>query len=352
MKYEDRKLTASIPRVVLHPTVRLGTVCDSKAWGVCILAAKTKRLHSFVAMKRDCCILKRQALVPDHSANLRVGSKLHTGVSLLLILLTCLSHTPALSGGELGTLREEVRDDSPSTSDRADGIDSDDDRFHMDSDSSWGELLFWMLASPFWGPPVMVGDNYSESGYFPHYPYENGTPGFMVGEFDAPTEGYSAHLRTRFEYADNFDDLSRIGGRVLFEHTSRFGIDSSFDLHREQLSPTSQDDLSLGDANLVFRFAQSDLLIMRTGLGVNWLNDDAGTELGFNFTYGGDLFPIKPWVISSELDWGTLGDATLFHFRGTVGVQLNRVTVYTGYDFLDIGRAQTKGLVAGVELWF
>lgn len=273
-------------------------------------------------------------------------------VSLSLLFLILL--TPELIGGELEALREEVRNDSPASANSAsnDGSAQDDS---WDDDSDWnglGELLLLALAAPYWGPPAMVGDTYSEQGYFPHYPYENGTPGFMVGEYDSPTAGYLAHLRTRFEYADNFDDLSRIGGRVLFEHTSRFGIDSSFDLHREKLGINHHDELSLGDANLVFRFAQSDVLIMRSGLGMNWLNDDAGTELGFNFTYGGDLFPLKPWVISSELDWGTLGNATLFHLRGTVGVQLNRATVYTGYDFLDIGRAQTHGLVAGVELWF
>ena len=38
--------------------------------------------------------------------------------------------------------------------------------------------------------------------------------------------------------------------------------------------------------------------------------------------------------------------------RGTVGVQLNRATVYTGYDFLDVGRSQTHGLIGGGELWF
>lgn len=275
----------------------------------------------------------------------------YTLASLSLLLFTF--YAPILLAGELEALRKGVRDDSPSSSSGSSNQNSCDDT--CDDSDDWhglGELVALGLTAPFWGPPVMVGDTYSEKGYFPHYPYENDTPGFMVGEFDSPTEGYSAHLRTRLEYADNFDDLSRIGGRVLFEHTWRLGIDSSFDLHREKLGPNNHDDLSLGDANLVFRFAQSDILIMRSGLGVNWLNDDAGTDLGFNFTYGGDLFPVKPWVISSELDWGTLGDATLFHLRGTVGVQLNRVTVYTGYDFLDVGRSQTHGLIGGLELWF
>ena len=283
-----------------------------------------------------------------------------TARRLLVMLLVAAGNASVfrlqLQAAELEELRREVRADSPrpasseSNSQPYNGYDSSDEDCSLWD--GWGELLFLSLSAPFWGPPVMVGDHYAEKGYFPHYPYENGTPGFMVGEFDSTTTGYSAHLRTRIEYADSFGDLWRIGGRVLFEHTSRFGLDASYNSHRERVSPTTEDELALGDINLVFRFAQSDPLIMRAGLGANWLHDADGTDWGFNFTYGGDLFPIKPWVVSAELDWGTLGHATLFHIRGTVGAQLNRATFYTGYDFLDIGSFQTHGLIAGVEFWF
>ena len=299
---------------------------------------------------------------PELFALLQPGNRLCLIVAVALLIPLIIS--PAMRAGELGTLREDVRgDDSGSSSGGSSGAGHDsgsghDGHFDDDCDNNFGlwvgltELTGWVLTSPFWGPPAVVCDTYSEQGYFPHYPYENGTPGFMVGEWDAPTTGYSAHLRTRFEYAEDFDDLSRFGGRVLLEHTSRFGLDSSFDFHTEKLSAISTDNLSVGDVNVVFRFAQSDHLIMRTGLGVNWYDDDLGSDIGFNFTYGGDIFPIKPWVLSAELDWGTLGETGLFHTRGTIGVQLNRATIYTGYDFLNIGNAQVHGLVGGVELWF
>ena len=305
--------------------------------------------------------MRRNLTRPAMIRSLSVQTWVCWGVlcSLCLLLLT---PDRSLLAGELGTLREDVRGDNSGSSNgnNHDSHGGDDSHDHYDDDCGdniglWlglTEAAFWVASSPFWGPPAVVGDAYTEQGYFPPYPYEGGTPGFMVGEWDAPTTGYSAHLRTRIEHAEDFDGLSRIGGRVLFEHTSRFGLDSSFDFHTEKLSSISTDNLSLGDANVVFRFAQSDHLIMRTGFGVNWYDDDLGSDFGFNFTYGGDLFPIKPWVLSAELDWGTLGETGLFHTRGTVGVQLNRVTVYTGYDFLNIGNAQIHGLVAGVELWF
>jgi hypothetical protein len=49
--------------------------------------------------------------------------------------------------------------------------------------------------------------------------------------------------------------------------------------------------------------------MFRTGLGFNWLDDPIDTNFGFNFTYGADLFPRRPWVLSATIDWGTLGEA-------------------------------------------
>ena len=93
-------------------------------------------------------------------------------------------------------------------------------------------------------------------------------------------------------------------------------------------------------------------MTMRAGLGLNWLTDSSDTDLGFNFTYGGDLFPAKPWVISGEIDWGTLGHAGLFHGRTTVGICLRQVELFAGYDYFDVGDAQLDGFVSGLRLWY
>jgi hypothetical protein len=82
------------------------------------------------------------------------------------------------------------------------------------------------------------------------------------------------------------------------------------------------------------------------------LADDIDSEFGFNFTYGGDIYPIKPLVISAELDAGWIGEAWLIHLRSTVGVQWKQVEVYTGYDYLEIGQVQLDGFVAGVRVTF
>jgi hypothetical protein len=165
-------------------------------------------------------------------------------------------------------------------------------------------------------------------------------------------EHYDWLLRTRIEYADSFDDVSRIGGQVLWDTASRWGIDAQADYLREVRTDTGTDQLWLGDANVVYRFAQSPRLQMRTGLGVNWLADREGTDLGFNFTYGGDLFIARPWIASAEIDWGWLGSAGLFRGRTTLGVHWRRCEFYTGYEYLDIGRTHSNRLLGGVRFWY
>ena len=91
---------------------------------------------------------------------------------------------------------------------------------------------------------------------------------------------------------------------------------------------------------------------MRVGAGINWFSDRNGSELGFNLTYGGDWFPVDPFIVSADLDWGEVGHASLFHAKVTAGIQYHRAEIYTGYDYLDISNSQFNNFIAGVRLWF
>lgn len=214
----------------------------------------------------------------------------------------------------------------------------------------FGGALVAGLSSPFWAPRAVVGDTTLEPGFFLRYPYLHDQDGALAEYRFSEEVSRTWLLRARSEYADDFDSLSKIGGAVLLEHAFRWGIDSEFNYRREELA-WQYDHLWTGDANLVYRFAQSEQLQMRTGVGCNWLTDSIGTDLGFNFTYGGDWFPTKPLIISHEIDWGKVGHATLFHGRVTAGVNYHRLELYTGYDYFDVGKSQVSGLVGGVRLW-
>lgn len=289
--------------------------------------------------------------------------------------------SPAPAQGILGGIRADVRTPSPSEDDDNDDHRRGDGHGHSDyhgdchdgSEESLSSLLArWTLTSPFWLPAHLMQDDYDREALFPRFPYDN-VPGYMVVHSwpgnpaiqpgplgpgsDLPMTATLGRLKSwsgrfRLEYADDFDAVGRFGGHMLLETTSRFGLDGSLDYLEETLPGGRNDYLSLGDLNVVFRFAQCEHAQMRTGIGLNWLDDTVETNYGFNFTYGADFFPARPWILSADLDWGTIDHTSLFRFRTTAGLIVNRLETYVGYEYLDIGQTQVNSLIAGVRVWF
>lgn len=312
----------------------------------------------------------------------------------LLAIGWCLPIPPGIrvadARGLLSTLREDVR--APRFS-----SDDDDDRHSRrrrhshgscdDDDGSifaevFGPLVFHALTSPFWGPAAALGDDYGCESYFARFPYDN-VPGYMMRDGDQPMSFVSGPpgddpalhsydpqangywrldpwptrrrrygVRLSAEYGGTFNDLHRIGGHLLLETTSRLGLDTETSYLEETFPGGATDQLWLGDCNVTFRFGQSEHMQWRSGLGFNWLDDQADTNFGFNFTYGFDYFPARPWVVSATIDWGTLGSSDLFRFRTTTGVIIWGIESYVGYEYLDVDRTQLNSLIAGVRIWF
>jgi hypothetical protein len=293
---------------------------------------------------------------------------MRTGWICSAALMVGLTPITSLAQSEFDALRTDVRTELPdppdSPSDTAKRDDCDDDPWDDDDDSCddddgdsavLGGLLF-AISSPFWAPPMIIGDTFDRSGYFPTHPYQF-DQGYMIIGDDARYEyGYDCSgrcaARAASEFGTNLSGIDWLGTRILVETTPRLGLDADFRLLSEERFPRANDHLWLGDANLLFRFAQDELVQMRTGVGFNYLSDPIDTNFGFNFTYGGDWYFARPWVVSAEFDVGWLGEATVIHLRGTVGANWRFAEAYLGYDYYDIGRVNMGGMVAGVRLWF
>ena len=166
---------------------------------------------------------------------------------------------------------------------------------------------------------------------------------------DVPEIARPWSIRADTEYVETFRNLDDLSGHFLLSTSWRFGVSASFDRLQEYPSSGGADQLWLGNCNLVWQFAQSDRAEFRTGLGMNWIDDPQCSNVGFNFTYAADIFPYKPWIVSAQLDAGTLGRTGLFRFRSTAGVVLRNFEIYTGYEYNDIGRASWNGLIAGLR---
>ncbi len=296
-----------------------------------------------------------------------------TGIArkIMACLIVALGASSLMAQGRLSTVRDDVRRTPPTSSSHSKPEDDD----HCDGDSIFGEmfgkLLFHGLTSPFWGPAAVAQADFVSTAYFPRFPYQE-TGGYIVSAswakragdsfrrehrpdpFDGylwPTEPRRWGARVRFDYGDNFDGLERVGGHLLMSTSSRFGLDTEMNYLRETF-PGGEDRLWIGDCNVIYRFAQSERMQWRAGVGFNWLDDPLETNYGFNFTYGADFFPHKPWVLSATLDWGSLGRAELFRFRSTVGVLVFGMEAYTGYEYLDVDNTQINSLIGGVRIWF
>jgi hypothetical protein len=308
----------------------------------------------------------------------RSGVQPNTAAVAALAMLLVLSR-PVAAGESLAGLREDVRTppsnspepqakkpaEKPSSSYpdgygkdyNDDAVDEDDDSMTVGAYAGLVSLGTLAVASPFWYPHLMMGDSLQTPAYFSHYPYQYGNGYMLVDPAEAlGLEGtrvpYWWSVRSRGEFGNGLDDLNWIGGRLLVETKSRWGVEGDFRYILEDLGGGIHDDAWLGDGNVLYRFAQSEWLQFRTGLGVNYLSDRAGTDLGFNFTYAVDAQPVRPLVFTAELDLGMLGHASVVHVRTTAGVVLGVSEAYIGYDLYDIGSTQIQGLVAGVQIWY
>ena len=297
-------------------------------------------------------------------------------VAVLAVLIGSQTSVTECPAGVLDGIRDDVRADTPDPPkrerrrDHHHDHDHDDDHVHgyiyfdsggdavcddghhhgCDGCNSMGEVLgiaaLWALSSPYWAPHGALGDDFAVPMYFQDYPYDT-CPGALCR---VPGRFWSGRLRS--DYGDDFNDLSRISGHLLLTTSERWGLDTEATRWEERLPEGGVDRLWTGDANIVFRFAQDEQFQFRSGLGFNWLQDRVDTDYGWNFTYGLDFFPCKPWVLSATLDSGRVGETSIFHFRATAGLMVNRVEVYTGYDHFAIGDQEINTLVGGLRVWF
>jgi hypothetical protein len=191
--------------------------------------------------------------------------------------------------------------------------------------------------------------------YFARHPFQAGLPGYMHSNDPADKAWrppvYPTAIRLSVEDGNDFAGINRVGVQVLIETASRFGLQTSWNFFQEDLGTGRTDQLVLGDVNLVYRFAQNEWATMRSGIGFRVLADH-DADFGFNFTYGGDFFPLRPLVLSTLVDLGNVGSAFVVHARGTVGAILGSWEIFAGYDFFRIGSVNLQGPLLGVRFWY
>ena len=225
-----------------------------------------------------------------------------------------------------------------------------------DSLGSLGTILFTRLflvgaTSPWWIPYLSVEhDNHPQAEFLSEV-YSSHTPGRLTFEFipDAPAKDWE--IRLLADYGTDFSGLERTGGQFQYDTRSRWGLETSWNRFTEDLGSTT-DALWLGDANLTYRFAQNEAIQFYTGAGLNWLHRNEQADFGFNFLYGAELYPVKPWIFRGVLDLGRIGSTSRIHFRGDVGLAWTNMEFLIGYDLERLSNINLQTFSAGLQIRF
>ena len=187
---------------------------------------------------------------------------------------------------------------------------------------------------------------------FARYPYADRVDGYMSYPSYAPARTETGSRRITFEFGSDFDATDRWTTSFLFEGQSGWGLDGDWNYYTERLAAGVQDNLKTGDINLLFRFAEMDHMQWRIGAGINWFDSRTVSDGGINLTTRLDIFPVKPLVMTGEVDYGWVGGAEMFHGSLSAGFMWDRVELFTGYDFRKIGGVELEGPMFGVRLWW
>jgi hypothetical protein len=137
-----------------------------------------------------------------------------------------------------------------------------------------------------------------------------------------------------------------------FDNSDSIGFDFQWAHLREKLVGLPSDSLNLMDFNVTTMWIKRENVVVRAGGGINLLSDNFGTEVDYNLTMSAELFPVKPLVMSFEIDHGELGSTHQTHLLSTVGLNLRQAEFMTGYEFRKIGRTELKGPILGMRIWW
>jgi hypothetical protein len=176
-----------------------------------------------------------------------------------------------------------------------------------------------------------------------------------------PSGARSWALATSLEAGSDFSGLHRGGATVRLFMPVPLELEGRFFYFAEANGEPGNDWASVSNLNLSWRFAATRSVQFRSGIGYQHWYEDAETESsnplraqlrhrpGFQFHYGMDAYPGRPFTLSAEARLGNLGQALVWELRGTVGVALGPVEVFGGYQALDIGGSSLGSPLLGVR---
>lgn len=313
----------------------------------------------------EAAMLRRPFLSRNDGAHAHPAQRRTPRAAAWLVGLLCLLLAAPAFAGKLDAVRSRTKSKSKSSSSSSSSS--------GDGTSSGGGspddyvLAFYVMASPWWLPHMAVGDRMGRPFGFDEYPYANGYDGYVhIQGRSAPMAqapdgrailGRSGAMQLAVEGAWLDPTMQRLGLAARISGGHRLEFDTSWSGYQEVLGPQDNangrliDALWFGDLNVTYLHAVGESVQMRSGVGARAMVDGPDTTWGVNFTYGIDIYPVRPLVISASFDLGNVGDALFRGARATVGLMVGRVEFYGGWDGIWVDEIALGGGLLGVRTY-
>lgn len=238
-------------------------------------------------------------------------------------------------------VRADVRGKEPeANSNSSDPEDSDDGANH--------DLIGAALAPGPSSSSDTSGEKDEASVYFLSYPYQ------FAEDFAVFVPERRSFDRRRTSVHVTAEGAALAGGTDRFAARARLVLEgwrfeTGFDMFAERKQDQS---LALGELLGGWQFSAAWFAASLHG-GVRWLDNGRGhSDYGWNLGSQWELMPGRPWILSARFDGGMVGQSRLLRARATLGVMLNRVEVYGGYDALIFETVTLHGPMAGLGFWY
>jgi hypothetical protein len=189
-------------------------------------------------------------------------------------------------------------------------------------------------------------------------PYVQDHPGYLG---DVRSEGPARHVGAQFhtEFGMIERDLQRyaLGARLWLTGAVQIGTD--YHRYFERRPEGGHDTLTLGCTDFSLGIPLTTRGHLHLGIGVTTYHDEIGTESGAAFVCGGDVFPMRPLVLSVSGIIGSVSNdydddnrTRIATLRASLGVCLDRFEIFGGWQSTWIGQVQLDGPMGGLRVWF
>jgi hypothetical protein len=306
----------------------------------------------------------------------RIGWALAQCVALLLLCV------PAVAG-KLQDAGRATRTSSSSSSGGGSGgsdrsytsEDCDEGHHHHGSDAA-GQAFVLLLTAPWTVPHALTEPVDRGAPGFEDYPYAHGSNGLLrypdparyaaIDVDDAgdhavtdgapigpalgpPGRSVAAQVRAEGGYIWGGVYRGRLGARLMMPF--RLELDADLNAFAEPRPEGGTDRATFGGGHLAVRFAQTEHVQFRTGIGYQQYGDALGVERGVDLLYGFEAELGARLILSASGNLGTAGHAFVAQARGSLGVMVGPIELYGGYDHIVIGGVELGGPTLGLRGW-